>query len=1049
MGGDYEGAQAPPRAFLSLELQRLRRAFSIDPMLAMSVSRVDSLPHQIEAVYGHVLRKPRIRYMLAHDPGAGKTVMAGLVLKDLMMRGMIRRVLVVVPGQLREQWQWELRHRFGEDFGIVDRDVFSQKGGIGAWDGDLLITSIDFAKRDDVLRSIADARFDLVIVDEAHKMSAYSYGRATSKTRRYHLGEALSASSRHMLFLTATPHKGDSQNFRLLLDLLEPGFFSAAGMIEESVREGNSPVFLRRAKEDMVGFDGAPLFVPRTVYTPDVRLTKAEKSLYGAMSKYVAEQYNLATRSVKSHNITFALIILQRRFASSIYALTRSLKRRLDKLEYLEGAAEGVPLGDVAEDYVERVDEMSERDRWEEEQKWELISAAQNMEELRAEIEVISGLIQQAQQVLGSEAKLFQLKETLERLDGTYPDEKVLVFTESKDTLDYLVQHIRSWGYGVNTIHGSMGSHERKEAESVFRDDARVMVATEAAGEGINLQFCRLMINYDLPWNPNRLEQRMGRIHRYGQKLPVFIFNLVAADTREGEILVRLFEKLDDIRSVMGNDKVFDVISDIVPGKSLAQMMLDATVSSRRQKQIISELDDMVGDAAGIKEQMQDRFVAKRIDGARLGAMRDDVLEKGLVPEYARGLFCDIVREAGGSVLDGGDPEGRTVRIRLPQGLRPGGDGDDNDNDDDDEAYMTAVFDTDAHEQFPDAELVTFGHPAFGAALDWAADRFAERAAGGTAAARDPTGRLDGYLVLYAGSVSYGTGEHVSSHVVACMVSPKTGKARSVPPSVALDLDWLGGGGDSGAAAPAAGAADRAREAGAAEAERELGSYADAVAKYGRAQAAMAQKYGLRSLDSLLDAIEADVMRLLEKKMRGTKVDLAIYNKRKDRKKYREARRGLERRIESEADLRVGRASPIGVVRVIPGSAAEAARKRSALDAAMEFEAARGRAPENVSGEGRGFDIRSAAGRAGGGGGDTLYILALKEADGWVEFTYNEWLRAGMMHDRYRLYMVRSGMQEPVMLPDPAHALSPVRRGTMYRVSAEQVRKLSAAAGRS
>ena len=361
------------RAFLALESHRLEHAFDLDPLLSMSISKVDSLPHQVEAVYEHVLKKPRIRYMLAHDPGAGKTIMAGLVLKDLRMRKLVNRVLVVVPGQLREQWKWELKSRFDQDFVIVDRDVFSTKGGAGTWEENLIITSIDFAKRDDVLQSLADAKFDLVIVDEAHKMSAYSYGRTTSKTKRYRLGETLSTSSKHMLFLTATPHKGDSQNFRLLLDLLEPGFFAASGMIEESVREGHNPVFLRRAKEDMISFDGSPLFVPRTVHTPDVRMSEPEQILYEAMSNYVTEQYNLAIRSVKGHNITFALIILQRRFASSMYALIKSLRRRMKKLEQLESAAQSTPT--IDEGYMDKVDEMSEKDRWEEEQKWELISA--------------------------------------------------------------------------------------------------------------------------------------------------------------------------------------------------------------------------------------------------------------------------------------------------------------------------------------------------------------------------------------------------------------------------------------------------------------------------------------------------------------------------------------------------------------------------------------------------------------------------------------------------------------------------------------------------
>lgn len=1033
-------------AFLALTSHIMHHAFSFDPMLAMGVSKVDSLPHQIEAIYDHVLTKPRIRYMLAHDPGAGKTIMAGLLIKDLLMRNMIKRVLVVVPGQLREQWRWELGHRFGKDFEIVDRDTFSQKGSMDAWNGNLLITSIDFAKREDVLKSLADARFDLVVVDEAHKMSAYAYGRVTSKTQRYRLGETLSTSSRHVLFLTATPHKGDSQNFRLLLDLLEPGFFSAAGMIESSVKEGNNPVFLRRAKEDMVGFDGTPLFVPRTVYTPDVRLTDPEKSLYDAMSRYVTEQYNLATRSVKSHNITFALIILQRRFASSIYALVKSLKRRLDKLEQLEKDAEDMPVPDVTDEYIEKMDEMSEKDRWEEEKKWELISAAQNIDDLRNEIDVIADLLQQAQKVIGSEAKLFQLKETLEELDKTNADEKVLVFTESKDTLDYLVQHVQSWGYSVNTIHGSMSNQERKDAESVFRDSTRIMVATEAAGEGINLQFCRIMVNYDLPWNPNRLEQRMGRIHRYGQRLSVSIFNLVAADTREGEILVRLFEKLDDIRSAMGNDKVFDVISDIVPGKSLAQLMLDATVRSMQQTQIISKLDEIVGDAKNIRDQMHDRFTSKSIDSTKLKAMQAAVNEKRLVPEYARSIFEDVITAAGGTVQDGSDYEGRSARVDVPSCVVEGL----HDNHKNNNNNLHAVFDAETHEQIPDADLVTFGHPVFDAAIDWSIKQLGSYALDGTALARDHTGRLDGHMAFYTGDVIYGTGEHVSSHVVACMVDSNTGQARRVSPLVMLDLDWIDGTGDSkvrhGTTAKNDASeltADHNMSKDAMDAAiNELESYANKVADQGRIQAEMAQKYGLRSLDSLLDIIETDVMRLLEKKRRGIRTDLAIYNKREDRKKYKTARQDLERRIASAVDLKVTNVTLVGVIRVLSDDESEAARKLKAwaLDVVVKFEKWHERTPQDVSGEGHGFDIRSSGERGG-----IRHILAVvdEEGDEWVDFTLNEWLKARTLRDSYYLYLMRKGREYPLQLSDPAHALTPTRHGMMYRVRTEQIVALS------
>ena len=558
---------------------------------------------------------------------------------------------------------------------------------------------------------------------------------------------------------------------------------------------------------------------------------------------------------------------------------------------------------------------------------------AQNIDELRFEIDTLADIIQKAEKVVGSETKLRQLKETLQDLDRSYPNEKILVFTESLDTLDYLVNNIRSWGYTVNTIHGSMNGDERKQAETVFRDTTRVMVATEAAGEGINLQFCHLMINYDLPWNPNRLEQRMGRIHRYGQRLPVFIFNLVAADTREGEILVRLFEKLDSIKAIMGNDKIFDVISDIVPGKSLSQMMLDATVRSKQQKQILSELDGIVGDSSAIKNQMKDSFTTKQMNVTALRGIGELINEKSLAPEYSKYLFCNIIRAAGGQVQD----EGQTAQITVPPPISGG--------------KFLASFEKGVHDKMPDTEFITFGHPVFEAALQWARTKFSADIMNKTTV-RDPTGRLDGYLVFYTGNVHHGAGKSISSHMVACLINPKTDTIKSVSPSVLLDLDWSE---DVSSADNVD--IDYLQKAASPLVGQELKSHVSNMAQYGRIQADMAQKYGLKSMDFLLDSIEGDILRLLDRKRRGNKVDLAIYNKREDRNKYRMARKNLQQRIESDLDLRIEEISLIGAIHVIPVPSKTS--RQSAHDAGIEFEMQHDRMPESVSGQGYGFDMRS------------------------------------------------------------------------------------------
>ena len=341
----------PNKVFLAFECKRYRYASLYDPLLAINISKVDPLPHQIEAVYGYILKMPRIRFLIADDTGAGKTIMAGLVVKELKLRNLIKRVLIVVPGHLKDQWRRELKERFEESFVVVDRGYLDSHYGENIWDREnQLITSIDFAKREDILPSIGATHFDLVIVDEAHKMSAYKYGNKIEKKERYKLGEVISRNTDNLLFLTATPHKGDPENFRLFLDLLEPGFFATSDMLQKSIENKDNPLFIRRLKEDMKDFDGKPLIPPRAPpRTLKFTLSENEKNLYNDVSRYVKEQYNRALAKEKRRNIAFALVILQRRLASSTYALLRSLERRKDRLEEIEKRADFRIKEDVKE----------------------------------------------------------------------------------------------------------------------------------------------------------------------------------------------------------------------------------------------------------------------------------------------------------------------------------------------------------------------------------------------------------------------------------------------------------------------------------------------------------------------------------------------------------------------------------------------------------------------------------------------------------------------------------------------------------------------------
>ena len=545
LGKECNCCEEPLKVFLALETLRYRYASMYDPLLAMNTSKVDPLPHQIEAVYGYVLKLPRIRFLIADDPGAGKTIMAGLIIKELKLRNQAHRILIVAPGHLKDQWRRELQERFKEHFTLIDRSILDAHFGENAWEREnQIITSIDFAKREEILPTIASTRFDLIIVDEAHKMSAYKYGDETKKTDRYQMGEVLSRITEHMLFLTATPHRGDPENFRLFLDLLEPGFFATNEMLNDSIRGKDNPLFIRRVKEDLKDFEGKPLFLPRHVMTQQFNLgrdSQDEMRLYNELSRYVNTEYNKALNKDKKRNVAFALVILQRRLASSTFALLRSLERRKKRLEdLLEGAQEKMKAPNLSPD-LDAVEDLSEEDRWKEEEIWETLSVAENREDLQKEIGIIDQLIAHSKSIIQreDEIKLRELRDALQRLSSTFPnkpDRKILIFTESRDTLEYLEKKIKEWGYSVNVIHGGMRLDDRINAEKVFKNETEVMVATEAAGEGINLQFCHLMINYDIPWNPNRLEQRMGRIHRYGQQKEVYVVNMVAEDTREGQV---------------------------------------------------------------------------------------------------------------------------------------------------------------------------------------------------------------------------------------------------------------------------------------------------------------------------------------------------------------------------------------------------------------------------------------------------------------------------------------------------------------------------------
>ena len=579
---------------LGLQAHSLGIAYEFDPYFGLSISRVDPLPHQLEAVYEHLLKLPTVRFLLADDAGAGKTIMAGLLVRELKLRGLAERVLVVCPANLTFQWQRELKEKFDEKFLVLKGGDIRDQFGVNQWlEQRQVITSLDLAKRTEILPGLRQVRWDLVIVDEAHRMS---WSPPARKTARYALGELLRDSADHVLLLTATPHKGDPQNFTLFLQLLDRDAYADVKSIREAMDRRRAPFYLRRTKEAMVYFPqrqstgewiARPVFTRRIPHTAGFAIDGPELALYQEVTRFVKRQSARAAAQgddPRARAVGFLMALYQRRLASSTHAMRRSLENRARRLE--DGLKRAQALAREAPPRLpdpEDLDELEDAERARLEKMLEAITLTGNAEQVREEIAELRELAGRARAIEGpgSEAKLGRLEKIM-RDEGFFddPDQRLLLFTEFKDTLDYLMEQLKAWGFGVGCIHGGMKPGSRDEpgtrlhTEQQFREGAiQILVATEAAGEGINLQCCHILFNYDIPWNPNRLEQRMGRIHRYGQRHDCLIFNFVATNTIEGRVLQRLHEKLQEIRDALDDDAVFNVVGEILPAAHVERVL--------------------------------------------------------------------------------------------------------------------------------------------------------------------------------------------------------------------------------------------------------------------------------------------------------------------------------------------------------------------------------------------------------------------------------------------------------------------------------------------
>lgn len=677
------------------EAYRIHLAHLFDPYLAVHTSAIEPLPHQISAVYEEMLPRLPLRYVLADDPGAGKTIMTGLLLKELIIRGDLKRCMIVSPGNLAEQWQDELFQKFHLRFEILTNDrLESAVTGNVFTEVNYCIVRLDkLARNAELQEKLKVTDWDLIVCDEAHKMSATMWGGEAKYTKRYQLGRMLSSIARHFLLLTATPHNGKEEDFQLWMALVDPDRFEGACRTSNQTIDV-SDVMRRLVKEDLLKFDGRPLFPERLAYTVNYDLSPMEAQLYANVTTYVQEEFNRADNLTgdRRSSVGFALTILQRRLASSPEAIYQSLHRRCSRLETRlaeeklgKRAAEMPWQFDIPED-PDDLDEMPAADLEEQEERVaDQASAATTISELEAEIETLKKLESMANAVRmsGTDKKWDELSSILQdeslMFDADGQREKLIIFTEHRDTLNYLCSKIRTLfgkDEAVVAIHGGMLRDDRRKVETLFKQDkdVRILIATDAAGEGINLQRAHLMVNYDLPWNPNRLDQRFGRIHRIGQTEVCHLWNLVSKETREGAVFQRLFEKLEEERQALGG-KVFDILGKATfDNRSLRELLIEAirygNAPETRAK--LYQVVDRSLNKDALRSLLEERALTEdTMDVHRVMAIREEMERMEahkLQPHFIEAFFIEAFKSLGGIIRK--RETGRYEIVSVPYKIR-------------------------------------------------------------------------------------------------------------------------------------------------------------------------------------------------------------------------------------------------------------------------------------------------------------------------------------------------------------------------------------------
>ncbi len=1066
-----------------VESFRIRLAYAHDRQFAVSLSGIRTLPHQIEAVYLKMLPQPRLRFLLADDPGAGKTIMAGLLIKELKLRQAIDRVLILCPAPLTIQWQDELLRWFGEQFDIIFSAV-DQQQLVNPWQRcSQVIASLDYAKQEDVRERVWQQHWDLVVIDEAHKCSAYtkhsaSRGDEAEKTKRYQLAERLTAQADHVLLLTATPHHGDDDRFAHFVRLLDQDLFpephrlaDKAGEIRRDIlRLGpDCPWALRRLKEDLKDIQGRRLFPDRHAHTVTFRLNREEYDLYKAVTAFINRFLPQASGRKKA-SVALARTVLQRRLASSTYAICESIRRRLERQEAILKELEELPPAQQARRLAQLqgrlLDAEQDEDDLDDETRDRLVdevTAAVELDQLRAEIAALRDLLSQARRVRehAADTKLAALRECLQRAQFSELRDgrgKLLVFTEHRDTLAYLSEHLRRWGYSVCEIHGGMKPHERKRAQEEFRTRAQICVATEAAGEGINLQFCHLMINYDLPWNPTRLEQRLGRIHRIGQERECHVFNFVASDSEEGQpiiegrILHRLLEKIEQMREVLA-DRVFDVIGEVLSlnDVNLPEMLREAAHDPRRLDEYLDQIERIDPQKLRRYEEATGIALARaNVDFSSFQRSNAESEERRLMPKYVERHFLDAARIVGLKVEPRADGLWRVDHVpadlrsdRLNSVRRLGKP---------DESYRKVTFHKEHldQNQHVDAVLLGPGHTLY-AVVDERLRELLTGIVGGVGFYVDPVTeapyRLYFFEMVIRGQKTTGEPDTLFAELVAVREDPQASGVERfavVPADSLLDLP----------AHPAPPAEVEPLDPTPACDFLKSTYQMEARARCQKEREHFVQvcrDYLSRSFDARIRAAQDRVMSLRAREAISPEVSLA---RQRAETELADLERTRRERMEGLERLKLARHGPVRHIATAivmpPGSdvAVELAeeldpeiRRRSekvAEDIVVAYEESRGWTCERVGHLKIGFDIRS-IGPADPQTGyrDPVHGIRRIEVKGRakgqpIRLTTNEWYKAAQLGDTYWLYVVwdplNNPCREPLRIQNPVKHLDHAKR---------------------